>query len=403
MSTATHNAVVYEKRALPGTVMTTGIVSLVLGLALFGATYAMDPLRVKFVSIMLFMFLAGASICGLFMCAIEYIAGAVWSTPLRRIFELMSSMVYVVWIFALPALFNLGDLYHWYNPGTDEILLRKAAYLNPTFFYIRFAVVMGLWMFFHRMFTSNSYKQDETRDQRLTAKNIKLAAIFIPVFGLSLTALAIDFLMSLEPHWFSTMFGVNFFAGSLITALAIISIMVVMLNEAGYLAKGTMKDHYYSLGFGMFAGNVFWTYTAFSQGMLIWYANIPEETPWFIHRWEHGWWVITAGLIFVHFLIPFFALIQRKNKRDPGRMIFGACLILFAHCFDLYWIVMPVYDHAQAAVSGHSMGPTLSLAEPGAALIAAGFIILWFNFQAKKHNLVAIGDPKLQRGLNFRL
>lgn len=403
MSTATHNAVVYEKRALPASATTAGIGLLVAGLALFGASFAMDPLRAKFISIMLFMFLAGASICGLFLCAIEYIAGAIWSTPLRRIFELMSSMVYVVWIFALPALFSLGDIYHWMHIGTDEILMRKAPYLNPTFFYIRFAVIMGLWMFFHRLFTSNSYKQDETRDQRLTVKNIKLSAMFIPVMGLSITALAIDFLMSLEPHWFSTMFGVNFFAGSLITALAIITIMVVMLNEAGYLAKGTVSDHYYSLGFGMFAGNVFWAYTAFSQGMLIWYANIPEETPWFIHRWEHGWWIITVGLIFVHFLIPFFALIQRKNKRNPARLIFGAMLILFAHCFDLYWIVMPVHDHAQAAAGGHAMGPTLSLGEPGAALIAAGFIILWFTMQAKKRNLVAIGDPKLQRGLNFRL
>lgn len=401
MSTA--NAVVYEKKALPGSVATTGIALLALGLLAFGGAYAMDPMRAKFVSIMLFMFLAGVSICGLFMVAIEYIAGAVWSTPLRRIFELVASMVYALPVFALPVLFNMNDLYHWTHIGDDEILMRKEAYLNPTFFIIRFVLIMALWMFFYRTFSSRSFKQDETRDQSLTAKNIKLSAIFIPVFGLSLTALSIDFLMSLEPHWFSTIFGVNFFAGSLIAALAIISIAAIMLNENGYLVKGIIGDHYYSLGFGMFAGNVFWTYTAFSQGMLIWYANLPEETPWYLNRWEHGWWLITIGLIFVHFLIPFFVIIQRKNKRDPKRMLFGSMLILFAHCFDLYWIVMPAHDHAQAGNGGMPLGPTLSLAEPAAVLVAAGFIIFWFQLQAKKHNLVAVGDPKLQRGLNFRL
>ena len=403
MSTVTQNALVYEKKALPASVATVGIALLALGLLTFGGSFVMDPMRAKFVSIMLFMFMAGVAICSLFMVAIEYIAGAVWSTPLRRIFELLSSLVYVLPIFAIPVLLNMNEIYHWTHVGQDVILQRKAPYLNQTFFMIRFALIMGLWMLFHRLFTSNSYKQDQTGDQRLTAKNVKLAAIFIPVFGLSLTALSIDFMMSLEPHWFSTIFGVNFFAGSLIAALAVISITVIMLNENGYLAKGIVGDHYYSLGFGMFAGNVFWTYTAFSQGMLIWYANIPEETPWYLHRWEHGWWVITISLILFHFLVPFFALIQRKNKRNPVRMLIGAMLILFAHCLDLYWIVMPVHDHAQAANGGHAMGPTLGLAELGAVMLAAGFIIFWFQLMAKKHNLVAIGDPKLQRGLNFRL
>lgn len=402
MSTA--NAVIYEKKALPGSVATTGIAMLVLGLLLFGGAYAMDPLRAKYASIMLFMFLAGASICSLFMVAIEYITGAVWSTPFRRVFEMLASMVYALPIFALPALFSLSELYHWFDPHGDEILLRKQAYLNPTFFVIRFVLIMGLWMLFHKLFTGNSYAQDQSGDQRLTAKNIKLAAIFIPVFGLSITALAIDFLMSLEPHWFSTMFGVNFFAGSLITALSTIAVATILLNENGYLVKGIIGDHYYSIGFGMFAANVFWTYTAFSQCMLIWYANQPEETPWFIHRWEHGWWVVSIALVIVHFIIPFFALIQRKNKRNPGRMLFCAGLYIFAHCFDLYWMVIPVYDHTQAAHSGgHLMGPTLGLAEPAALLVAIGFVIFWFQMQAKKRNLVAIGDPKLQRGLNFRL
>ncbi|MEZ0372112.1 MAG: quinol:cytochrome C oxidoreductase, partial [Candidatus Sericytochromatia bacterium] len=169
------------------------------------------------------------------------------------------------------------------------------------------------------------------------------------------------------------------------------------------LMPGIIGDHYYSIGFGMFAGNVFWTYTAFSQCMLIWYANQPEETPWFIHRWENGWWVISIALVIIHFIIPFFALIQRKNKRNPSRMLFCAGLYIFAHCFDLYWIVMPIRDQLHGDGGHQALGPSLSLAEPAVALVAAGFIMFWFQLQAKKRNLVAIGDPKLQRGLNFRL
>jgi hypothetical protein len=317
----------------------------------------------------------------------------VWSTPLRRIFEMFSSLILFLPIFALPVVFSMQDLYEWTHK-TDEILARKAAYLNQPFFMVRLAIIIGLWIVFYKLFTGNSLKQDTTQDQSLTAKNVKLSALFIPVMGLSITALSIDFLMSLEPHWFSTIFGVNFFIGSLTAALAVITIAVVLLNENGYLHPGTVRDHYYSLGFGMIAATVFWMYTAFSQGMLIWYANIPEETPWYLHRWDGDWKVITLAQILVHFIIPFFLLVQRKNKRNPNRMLFASVWILFAHLFDLYWVVMPAY---------RPQGPIIGWNELGFVLLAAGVIITVFHQQTKRKNLVAVGDPKLQRGLEFRL
>lgn len=383
----------YQKKDLPPVVGQVGFGLLGLGLLLALASFAVDPLRTKFISIMLFMFLAGIGITSLFMVAIEYLAGAVWSTPLRRIFEMFSSLILILPVFALPVVFSMHDLYEWTHK-TDEILARKAAYLNQPFFMVRLAIVIGLWVVFYKLFTGNSLKQDTTQDQSLTAKNVKLSALFIPVMGLSITALSIDFLMSLEPHWFSTIFGVNFFIGSLAAALAVITIAVVLLNENGYLHPGTVRDHYYSLGFGMIAANIFWMYTAFSQGMLIWYANIPEETPWYIHRWDGDWKVITIAQILVHFVIPFFLLVQRKNKRNPNRMLFASVWVLFAHLFDLYWVVMPAY---------RPQGPVIGWNELGFVLLAAGVIITVFHQQTKRKNLVAVGDPKLQRGLDFRL
>lgn len=398
---STH-AVTYKKRDLPGSVASTGWIMLVVGLILGAAAFAMDPIRSQYVSIMLFMFVAGVGICALFMVAIEYIAGAVWSTPIRRVFELVASSVLFLPLFAIPPVLGMwfSNLYEWTHMNGDPILLRKAAYLNQPFFLVRLVVIIGVWILFYKLFTGNSFKQDETRDQTLTSKNIKLSAIFIPIFGLTLTALSIDFLMSLEPHWFSTMFGVNFFAGSLVASLGVVTIATIFLNENGYLGHGISGHHYYSLGFGMFAGCVFWMYTAFSQGMLIWYANLPEETPWFIHRWENGWDVITLALIVIHFVIPLFGLIQRRNKTNPNRMLFMSLWIIFAHMFDLYWIVMPAYGHHDLA---HSHGPTFGLAEVASVAIAAGFLIVLFQQQAKGKNLVPVGDPKLQRGLNFRL
>jgi len=392
MSSTTH-AIHYEKKNLPALAGTIGWGVLIAGLAVAGASFAMDPLRAKYSSIMLFMFLAGVGVCSLFMVAIEYLAGAVWSTPLRRVFEILASTVLFLPLFALPILPFMQDLYLWTHE-TDEILARKAAYLNQPFFLIRLALILGIWILFYKLYSSRSLKQDTTGDQQMTHKNVKMSALFIPVFGISITALAIDFLMSLEPHWFSTMFGVNFFAGSLVAALGVLTIAVILLNENGYLIKGIIGDHYYSLGFGMFAGCVFWTYTAFSQGMLIWYANLPEETPWFLHRWEGSWKVITIALILVHFIGPLFGLIQRKNKRNPHRMLFMAAWVIFAHMLDLYWIVVPVFQ---------PKGPTLALTEFGFIAIAVGFLIVLVTQQAKKKNLVAIGDPKLQRGLAFRL
>lgn len=393
----------YVKKPLPAKVSTLGWGLLGIGIAVVAVAFMVDPQRSKFDSLMMFMFMVSIGIIPLFMVAIEYLAGAVWSTPLRRIFEIFASVILFLPLFALPVLLNMHDMYHWTHleaVAKDPILTSKAPYLNMTFFMIRFVGIMALWALFYVLFTRNSAKQDTTKDQSYSHKNAKMAPLFVPIFGLSLTALSIDFLMSLEPHWFSTIFGVNFFAGSLVASLAVMTIAIVLLNENGYLHPGIVPDHYYSLGFGMVAGNIFWMYTAFSQGMLIWYANLPEETTWYLNRWEHGWDCITLAQVVIHFVIPFLLLVQRKSKLNPKRMLVAASWIIFAHLFDLYWIVMPVHDHI---VTHGSAGPTLSWTEFGFLSLMAGFLIVLFTMKAKNRNLIPVGDPKLQRGLDFRL
>ena len=148
---------------------------------------------------------------------------------------------------------------------------------------------MGVWSLFYFLLTKNSRKQDSTKDQRLTRKNIILSAIFVPIFGISVSLFAVDWIMSLEAYWYSTIFGVYFFAGATVSALAALTLIAVVLNEKGYLHSRINTDHYYSLGTLLFAFISFWGYIAFSQYMLMWYADLSEETVWFFHRWNGGW------------------------------------------------------------------------------------------------------------------
>ncbi len=387
----------YQKKELPAKFRIAGQVLFVVGLLGVAAAYLVDGSRAAFNNIIMLMFLTSIGLGSLFLVAVEYVAGAVWSTPFRRIPEILSSVLLVLPVVVIPLLFKLGDIFHWMHPEVveaDKILKGKAPYLNTEFFMVRVALFMILWIVFYFFITKNSRKQDSSFDQILTKTNIKLSAAFIPVFGITISFSAFDWLMSLEPHWFSTIFGVYYFSGSILAAFAAVTLIVVWLNENGYLVKGLTNDHYYSLGAFMFAFTNFWAYIAFSQFLLIWYANLPEETFWFLQRWEGNWMYVSIGLIFIRFAIPYFGLLTQPSKMDPKRLMIMSVWLLFAHLYDLYWLAMPNYSK-EGALFGW-----IELAFP---ILSIGVVILLFVNLSKKNNLVPVGDPKLKRGIDFRL
>lgn len=393
---ATQN-VEYQKRELPKKFQTIGTVLFIIGLIGVAASYLTDGSRSAFNNIIMLMFLTSIGLGSLFLVSVEFVAGAIWSTPFRRIPEFLSSILLILPVVVVPLLFKLGDIFHWMHPEVveaDKILTGKAPYLNVNFFIVRVIVFIFLWIIFYHFITKNSKKQDASFDQSLTKKNIKLSAAFIPVFGITISFTAFDWLMSLEPHWFSTIFGVYYFSGSILAAFAAVTLIVVWLNENGYLVKGLTSDHYYSLGAFMFAFTNFWAYIAFSQFLLIWYANLPEETFWFLQRWEGSWVYFSVGLIFVRFVIPYFGLISQPSKMDPKRLMIMSVWLLFAHWYDLYWLAMPNYSKG---------GVLFSWIELSFPLLTVGIVILLFIKISKKNNLVPIGDPKLKRGIDFRL
>jgi hypothetical protein len=219
-----------------------------------------------------------------------------------------------------------------------------------------------------------------------------MSAVFIPLFAITITVSSVDFMMSLEPLWFSTIFGVYFFAGSTVATLAMVTFIVVTLKEKGFLHPRIIGDHLYSLGALMFAFINFWAYIAFSQYMLIWYADLPEENYWFLHRWQDGWQFISLLLIIVHFVVPYALLLSQPAKMDPKRLKIASLWILFAHFVDLYWLIMPNMGHFY-----------ISWVDFVFPLFIAGLVIVVFNMRFRKHNSIPVGDPKLERGLNFHL
>ncbi len=389
--------IIYEKKPFPKQVVTIGAILTAIGLILGIAAYMVEPLRANFNTIIAFMFLTSIGFGSLFIVALEYLAGASWSTPFRRVTEIFALLVFVAWIFAIPGFLNLHGLFHWSHAevvAKDAILKGKSPYLNSTFFIVRTIAIFALGMLFYKLIVGNSNKQDLSKDQNLTRKNIKLSAIFMPVFAISITLLAIDWMMSLEPHWFSTIYGVYYFAGSFLAALSALAFTAITLNEKGLLAKGLTKDHYYSLGALIFGFTNFWAYIAFSQFLLIWYANLPEETFWFINRWEGSWKFVSIGIIFIRFVVPYITLLTQPSKMNPKRLKFAALWILASHFYDLYWLIMPTYS---------KLGCVFGWMEISFPILAIGVVILVFGLAAKNKNLVPIGDPKLKSGMDFRL
>jgi hypothetical protein len=389
----------YEKKELPVKLSRLGMILLLIGIVLGVVAFLTDHSRASYNYLIAYAFMISIGVGSLFLIALEYIVGAVWSVPIRRVVEFFAATIPFLAILVIPLLLNMHELFHWSHADAvaeDEILQGKAPYLNVSFFIIRVFVLIGIWSLFYFFFIRNSKKQDITKDQNLTRINIKLSAVFIPIFAISISISAIDWLMSVEPHWFSTIFGVYFFSGTVIAALAAVTLATVLLKENGYLHPRITNDHLYSLGGLMFAFVNFWGYIAFSQFMLIWYADLSEESFWFIQKWNDNWAVFSIGLIIIHFVVPYAALLSQPSKMNPKRLKFIAVWLLFAHLFDLFWLVMP---EMPALANGYSFS-WIDFVFPVAVV---GLVILIFNMKAKKENLLPVGDPKLKRGLDFHL
>jgi hypothetical protein len=201
-------------------------------------------------------------------------------------------------------------------------------------------------------------------------------------------------MMSLEPHWYSTIYGLYYFSGTVIAALSVNTYISVKLREGNYLVSEIRSDNYYSFGTLIFAFIVFWAYIGFSQYLLIWYADIPEETAWMIARWEGSWKFVSIALLFFHFVAPFLILVSRGAKTNLKLLKIMAIWMLIAHALDLYWLIMPTFSKD---------GANFSWSELSFPLVVTGLVMIVFRLRAASRNLVPVGDPKMADGLEFHL
>ncbi len=340
---------------------------------------------------MLFLAIALGS---LFFVLVHHLTGSRWGTTVRRIAEASMSTLPLFALLFVPVALGLHDLYEWTHGDVvakDDILQAKAGYLNETFFYVRVVVYFAIWIGLSVYLGKLSIAQDKGDGMKYLQKMRSASAPGMLLFSLSLTFAAFDWLMSLSPHWFSTIFGVYYFAGAAQGMFAMLIVIAMMLQRGGMLHRMITVEHYHDLGKFLFGFTVFFAYIAFSQYFLIWYANIPEETEWFLHRWG-PWAGLSLAMVFFTFVLPFVVLLSRMAKRALPVLLVGAIIVLVGRALDMYWLVFPSLDH-------HGHGPHVSWMNFTALIGIGGMYFGYLCWRLGKHALVPVGDPLLRSSM----
>ena len=364
------------------------VVVAVIGFVLAGIGVIVNPEQFAFS--WLFGFIFYFTICAgcYFWIIVHHAVDAEWSVVVRRQLENVAMLLPVVALFFIPILLLRHHLFEWMliPKGQDPNLDSKRLYLNTPFWLIRAIFFFGYFTLFAWLFRSISIAQDKDGDPAKTLRMRRLAFIGLPLFALSLTFGAYDWLAGLNYKWFSTMWGVYIFAGAAGSSMSFLVILTTLLQRAGYL-KGTVTvEHYHLMGKWMLSFSVFWAYIGFSQYMLIWYANIPEETEYFILRNTESWNLMSLLLVIGRFFIPFAILLLRSPKKHPNQLTYIASWIVFMQLLDMYVVVLPEL---------HRTGVHFSLFDISPVLAIGGTLVFVFLKIVNKSSLFPVRDPRL--------
>lgn len=412
----------------------------VLGLVAAGVGYSLDHRRFAYAWLMGFVIVLTMALGSVFFVLVQHLTAAGWSVTVRRTSEFFAAGVLIIPFLAVPAAFGVGELYPWWHEadesvahaqaheaaphgaaahggGHDEhaaaageahhspehaqhaaILAKKLGFLNQPFFAVRAVLYLLVWLWLGLRLFRGSTAQDVSGDPSETVKLARLAPVATFAFALSLTFAAFDWIMSLQPNWYSTMFGVRMFAASAVLGLALNVLVSLGLHRAG-ISKGAVHvEHFHDLGKLMFGFLVFWAYISFSEFMLIWYAAIPEETAYYHLRWDTPMWRgISVTIVAVKFIIPFFMVMSRNAKRNLGLLGFGAGWIAALHLVEMYYWIMPYYQPGADA----PLSVTGLVTDVGCILACVGLYLAVVFRRMLNHPVIPVRDPRLQRALDF--
>jgi len=356
-----------------------------LVLCLFGALANIEQFYQSY--LLAWLFWVGVAAGCLALLMIQHLTGGSWGFLIRRILEAGTRTFPVLAVLTVPLWFAIPKLYKWASPETmhgDVILAHKAPWLNTPFFVGRTAFYFGVWMLLAYLLNKWSAEQDRTGDPALAGKMESLSGPGLVIFGFAATFNAIDWAMSLEPHWFSTIYGLHFALGQTLSGLALAIVMVKLLSDHEPVSHVVRPAQFHDLGNLLLAFVMLWAYLTVSQFLIIWAGNLPEELPWYLHRTAAGWQVIALALVVFHWALPFFLLLFRDVKRRAGRVAGVAVAMIFMRMLDTFWLIKPAFATEGFSISWLDVTWMAGL---------GGMWVGYFCFELKRRPLLPVHDP----------
>ena len=341
-----------------------------------------------------FIFWIGITIGSMALLVLQHLTGGVWGLIIRRVLEAATRTLPLMLILFIPVLVRLDQIYPWTNRATmDQVpaLREKAAhYLNPAFFMTRAALYFAIWSLMALLLNWLSLQHDRTADRRFSKRLQMISGPGLGLLILTITFASIDWVMSLDPAWSSTIYGLIFVASWSLSALAFAILVMSWLAKREPMNAVVRTSHFHDWGNLLMTLVMLWMYFAFSQYLIIWSGNLPEETTWFVARKHGGWGVIALGIVILQFAFPFLTLLSRAAKKSPQRLGMLALLILLTRVVDVIWLIEPTFNREHFHLSW------MDLVSPFAI---GGLWIATFAWQLQKRSLVPINDPQLEQAL----
>jgi len=341
-----------------------------------------------------FIFWTGITIGSLALLTLQHLTGGAWGLVIRRVLEASTRTLPLIVLLFAPIVVGLNQIYPWTNRAvmdqTPALHEKAARYLNPPFFVGRAVAYFAIWSLLAVLLNWLSLQQDRTADSKVKKRIQVISGPGLGILILTITFASIDWMMSLDPAWSSTIYGLIFVASWSLSALAFGILVMSWLSKREPMNAVVRTSHFHDWGNLLLALVMLWTYFAFSQYLIIWSANMPEETTWYVARNHGGWGAIALGIVILQFAFPFMTLLSRAAKKSPQKLATLAVLILAMRIVDVIWLVEPTYNREHFH---------LSWMDVVAPIAIGGLWIATFAWQLQKRSLVPINDPQLEQAL----